>query len=73
MFKQLKSILFKQKLPLIPVRMEHVESGTQGLIVVWSDDKKTKLATFPDIVKPAKLDIFLKDNNYQPIEYFINN
>lgn len=73
MFKQLKSILFKQSLPPIPVRMEHVDSGTQGLIVVWSDDKQTQLATFPDIVKPAKLEQFLKDNNYQPVEYFVNS
>lgn len=73
MFKQLKLILFKRKLPSIPVRMEHVDSGTQGLIVVWSDDKQTQLATFPDIVNPAKLERFLKDNNYRPVEYFVNS
>lgn len=53
--------------------MEHVDSGTQGLIVVWSDDKQTQLATFPDIVNPAKLERFLKDNNYRPVEYFVNS
>jgi hypothetical protein len=70
MFKKLKEILFKQTVQDIPVRMEHVDSGTQGLIVVWSDDKQTKLATFPDIVKPHQLEKFLKDNHYKPVEYF---
>lgn len=73
MFKRLKEILFKQSLQDIPVRMEHVDSGTQGLIVVWSDDKQTKLATFPDIIKHHQLEKFLKDNHYKPVEYFINN
>lgn len=73
MFKKLKEILFKQTVQDIPVRMEHVDSGTQGLIVVWSDDKQTKLATFPDIVKPHQLEKFLKDNHYKPVEYFVND
>ncbi len=72
MLKKLKALLFKQAQPEISVRIEHVEGDTSGFIVIWSHDKQTQLATFPDIIKPEKLEQFLKENKYQPIEYFVN-
>lgn len=72
MLKKLKALLFKPTQPEISVRIEHVEGDTSGFIVIWSDDKQTQLATFPDIIKPEKLEQFLKENKYQPIEYFVN-
>lgn len=72
MLKKLLAKFFQPPIAKIPVRMEHNDAGIQALIIVWSDDKKTQLASFPDSIDHVKLDRFLKEHHYEPVEYFIN-
>jgi len=72
MLKNLLAKFFQPPTPKIPVRMEHNDAGIQALIIVWSNDKSTQLAVFPDNVGHLQLEKYLKEHNYQPVEYFIN-
>lgn len=72
MFKKLKEIFYKPIPPPTPVRVEHLEGDPSGFIVIWSDDKNIKLATIPDKIHHDQLNRLLKQNNYNPVEYFVS-